>query len=284
MTRFLAVFSLVFLSLPVAAQVADGDALWARRGEGARGAVASAASIEPAIAAYRKAVASDAGDLEARWKLMRALRFKAAYAAPTNEERKAILEEAKGIGAPGVAQLDALLAAKKGGSIARGSEETISKALRGVPNAGELLYWDAASWGEWAVAFGKLAAVRQGAADRIRRESTIVMLMDPAIESGGGARILGRLHNQTPRVPFITGWASDEKAAVFLEQSLELDPTNKLTKVFLAEALAATGDQRKARAVALLREVASARIDPAWAVEDAAAIADAKALLASWGD
>ena len=97
--------------------------------------------------------------------------------------------------------------------------------------------WDAVNWGEWAVAYGKMAAARQGAADRIRREATIAELIDPKLEGGTPSRVLGRLHDQTPRIPFITGWASQREAVKFLEESYKVDPTNKITLVFLAEAL-----------------------------------------------
>jgi hypothetical protein len=128
--------------------------------------------------------------------------------------------------------------------------------------------------------FGKMAAVRQGAAERIRREATIVLHMDPRIEGGGGARILGRLHHQTPRVPLLTGWASNREAVRFLEQSAALDPDNKLTQLFLAEALA--DEKKKEHAVAILRSIATAPVDPGFAVEEASVRDDARKLLAAW--
>ena len=108
------------------------------------------------------------------------------------------------------------------------------------------------SLGEWALVYGKLAAARQGAADRIRREATIAYLMDPKLEAGTPPRVLGRLHDQTPRIPFITGWASSKEAVRFLEESLRIDPTNAITIVFLAEALV-SNDRRQPRAIQLLR-------------------------------
>ena len=51
------------------------------------------------------------------------------------------------------------------------------------------------NWGEWALAYGKMAAVRQGAADRIRSEATIAMLINPKMDGGGPQRVLGRLHD-----------------------------------------------------------------------------------------
>src|SRR5258706_14250159 len=69
-------------------------------------------------------------------------------------------------------------------------------------------FWASVDWGKWALAFGKSAAVKQGAAAKIRDYAAAVILMDPAFEEAGGYRVLGRLHHQTPAEPFFTGWAS----------------------------------------------------------------------------
>jgi hypothetical protein len=133
-----------------------------------------------------------------------------------------------------------------------------------------------------ALAYGKLAAARQGAADRIRREATIANLVDSRMENGTPARVLGRLHDQTPRIPLITGWASSKEALRFLGKSLKVDPKNKITQVFLAEAMMSADSKRKKEAVAILRDVVAAPLHPDFLVEDAAAVADARALLKSW--
>ncbi len=264
------------------AGVAEGDAMWEKRAEGAQGSHAAAGPIDAAIAQYRGALETSPGDLEARWKLMRALRFKGAYVATEREKKQDIFDEGKTIGEKGMEFLNAKLRAKGIAGVDKASEEKVARAAKSIPGAGEFLYWDAANWGEWALVFGKLAAVRKGAADRIKRESTIVMEMDPAIEGGGGARILGRLHNQTPHVPFITGWASDREAVKFLKQSLAQDPSNKLTKVFLAEAMVAVSGTAKPQAIEMLKEVLASPADPAHAVEHAAAQDEARELLDSW--
>lgn len=265
------------------AQIADGDLAYAMRAEGHKGGKGQATQIDAAIAAYQRAVAQNPNDLEVRWKLLRALRFKGSYVAQTKDEKKAIFDQARKMGEQSLAILDRSLAAKGVSSVSKATEQAVVDAARSIPNAGELVYWDAVSWGEWALVFGKFAAVKQGVADRIRRESTIVMKLDPKIEGGGGARVLGRLHNQTPRVPFLTGWASDSQAVKYLYASLAQDPTNKLTKVFLAEAMVAAGKDAKPEAIKILKDVVSSPNDPAHAVEQAAAQDDARMLLRQWG-
>ena len=118
------------------------------------------------------------------------------------------------------------------------------------------------NWGEWALAYGKMAAVRQGAADRIRREATIAMLINPKMDGGGPQRVLGRLHDMTPHVPFITGWASSNEAVRFLNESYKLDPANKITRVFLADALVSNDSKNSPEAIRILQDVINSPNDP----------------------
>src|SRR5258708_2981566 len=211
MRRALVALAGLCLTTSLFAQIPDGDQHWATRAEGHQGGHAKTAQIDAAIAAYRSAVAKDANDLEARWKLLRAIRFKGAYVASSNDEKKVIYGQAKTDGDAALAVLSAKLRAKGITSIEKAAEKQVADAARGIPGAAEVFHWDAVNWGEWALVYGKMAAVREGAADRIKRESTIAMMIDPKLDGGGPQRVLGRLHDQTPHVPFITGWASTKK-------------------------------------------------------------------------
>src|SRR5207253_3972810 len=212
MKRLHAALALLSLTTAAFAQIAEGDQHWASRAEGHQGGRAKPAQIDAASNAYRAAVTKDPNDLEARWKLLRAIRFKGAYVASTNEQKKPIYAQAKKDGEAALALLDAKVRAKGISSVIKATEKQIADAARTIPGAGEVFQWDAVNWGEWALAYGKLAAVKEGAADRIRREATIAGLIDPKLEGGSPYRVLGRLHDQTPHVPFITGWASSKEA------------------------------------------------------------------------
>ena len=61
------------------------------------------------------------------------------------------------------------------------------------------------------------------------------MAIDPVLEEGGGYRILGRLHDQSPRIPLITAWVSKDEALDYLRKSYALGPTNPVTWFFLGE-------------------------------------------------
>jgi tetratricopeptide (TPR) repeat protein len=264
-----------------AAQISDGDQHWNARAEGHVGGRAKAAPIDAAIAAYQKAVTLEPNNLEARWKLLRAMRFKGAYVGSTNIEKKNIYAGAKTAGESAIVIVNRALAAKNVKPNA--PEKQIAEAVRTIPGAGEVFFWDSVNWGEWALAYGKMAAVREGAADRIRREATIAMLVDPKMDGGGPQRVLGRLHDETPHVPFITGWASSKEAVRFLNESYKIDPTNKVTRVFLADAMVSNDSKSGPEAIRILREVINSPNDPNYEVESAKAQEDAKALLREWG-
>lgn len=265
------------------AQVAEGDQHWAARAEGQQGGRAKATHIDAAIAAYQRAVAANRNDLEARWKLLRAIRFKGAYVAASNDDKRRVFGEGKSAGEQAIAAVTAQLSGKGVTNIEKANEKAVADAARNVPGAADVFFWDAVNWGEWAVAYGKMAAVREGAADRIRREATIAMLIDPKLDGGGPARVLGRLHDQTPHVPFITGWASNREAVRFLNDSVKTDPSNKITRVFLAEAMVDNDSGSKRQAIEVLRQVVNSPNDPRYEVESVTAQNDARTLLHSWG-
>src|SRR5439155_220417 len=177
MRKTLLVLASLLVCATASAQVADGDQQWAARAEGHQGGHAKADHINAAIAAYQKAVQTNANDLDARWKLLRAYRFKGA----------------------------------------------------------------------------------------------------------SPFRVLGRLHDQTPHVPFITGWASSKEAVRFLNESIKVDPTNKITQVFLAEAMVSNNSDTKPQAIQMLKATVAAPNNPEYEVEQQAATDDAKALLKKWG-
>jgi tetratricopeptide (TPR) repeat protein len=278
--RALAVIVLL-AALPAGAQVADGDHHYAIRAEGAQGDHAVAEHIDAAIAAYQRAVAASPNDVVAHGRLLRAYRFKGAYVARTNEEKKRIYGTAKDAGEKALQLVNRLLASK--GVKENAPEKAVSDAARTIPGAADVFLWDAVNWGEWALAYGKLAAARQGAADRIRRDATIAFMIDPRLEAGSPPRVLGRLHDQTPRIPFLTGWASSKEAVRFLNESLKIDPANKLTLVFLAEAMVSNDSSSKPKAIELLRKAVSTPNNPQLLIEDTAAAEDAKTLLKKWG-
>ena len=244
-----------------AAALAEGDAHYARRAEGATGATALPAAADASMVAYRRALALDPQSNAARWRLIRSLFFRANFCGTQAERRKPLVEEARRVGDAGIAPLEARVGSRKG--------KARIAALAPVPDVALLYFWAAVAWGDWAQTRSKLAAARAGAAGRIRDLGQIVLDLDPGLEQGGGDRILGRLHDQAPHILFLTGWISREAALNHLRRALEHGPKNTVNMVFLAEAILDHDPGRKAEARRLLETCAAAPPRPAYLVEDA---------------
>lgn len=262
---------MLLLAASAATLLAEGDAHYARRALGAQGALARPAEADQALAAYRAALAAEPESSAARWRLMRALYFRASYCGATRDEAKPLREEARRLADQAVDALEKTVAGKSG--------DARLQALRAQPDAVPVYFWAAVSWGEWALARGTFAAARTGAASRVRDLAQAVLDLDPTFQQGGGDRILGRLHSESPHIILITGWVSREKAVAHLEHALALGPANTVNQLFLAEALLDHFPQRAAEARKLLGQCASAAPRPEFAVEDVAFIAQAKARL-----
>lgn len=251
--------------------VADGDAWYARRAEGAHGAVAERAPIAAAVAAYRRALAAEPDSLETISRLQRALFFRATFCDATRDERAAFFDEGRRLGQRAV---DRLEQEGVGGDAARTS------AIAARPHSADLYFWTAVCWGKWALSRGTLAAARSGAAGKVRDLAERLLTLDPALEQGGADLLLGRLHHKAPRIPFFTGWISRTQALAHLRRAVELGPRNTVNRVFLAEAIINLDPHHKDEARRLLEECARTDPRPEYLVEDAYYEAQARELLA----
>ncbi len=261
-----------------ATPIAQGDAAWARRGEGHNGGRAAAGPIGEAIAAYEAATKSDPQSLEAHWKLMRALYFQGEYVAAGDEEKKRVFGRGREVGE---AALD-LLAQPLGGrsKLDKMKPAEIAAALRSRPEGLPIYFWSAVNWGLWGEAFGKFAAARQGVAGKIRDDCAVVLQLDERYEQAGGHRVLGRLHARAPSIPFFTGWIDRDTAIAELRKARELGPDEPLNTLYLAEALLEYRPAARPEAQRLLRELLARTPAPDQPVEWASAQERARALLA----
>jgi hypothetical protein len=213
----------------VAALVSEGDAHYARRAEGARGGTADPRQADLAIESYRRALSAAGGDLAVLSRLLRALNFRGDFCGADLAARKKIFDEGRRLGQAAVDRLEAGVKGTAG-------PERIAR-LQSTPAAAGTYFWTAALWGQWALTQGTFAAARAGVAGRVRDLAETVIALDPALEEGGGYRVLGRLHDQAPRIPLLTGWVSKAKAVEYLRKSYELGPRNPVTWFFLGEAI-----------------------------------------------
>jgi len=246
--------------------IAEGDYHYARRQEGRVGARASQREISMSISSYD--TASQAPDTaEARWKLARALYFKASYTGLDADAQKALYEKARRAGDEAISIVQ---------------RRTSGSDISGDADAAASYFWSAVAWGQWALLAGKLESAKTGVADKIRAYATSVIGIDPTFEEGGGYRILGRLHDQAPWIPFLTGWVSREEAIKNLRLAVATNGENFVNRLFLAEALASGSSAEAKEAVAILERLVADGPSPTHLVEDLNIQEDARKDLAQW--
>ena len=263
--------------------VVDGDRWYGRRQEGRNGSIASVGPINQAISNYDEA--SRAPDqVEARWKLARALYFKGAYTGLDEDSRRAVFDKAKRVSEEAIAILNKGLSGKVEDvqDAVRFGPEFLSGKLKDRSDAAPTYFWAAVAWGEWALARGKVDAANSGAAETIRDYALTVMGLDPDFEEGGGYRILGRLNDQAPWIPFITGWVSEGEAVKYLRLAMEKNSRNFVNRHFLAEALHKGDAKAKAEAITLEEGLVNDAPSPQHLVEELKIQDDARKNLAAW--
>jgi hypothetical protein len=261
--------------------VVQADRLYLRRQDGRVGARASVGPINQAIALYEQA--TQAPDfVEARWKLVRALYFKGAYTGLDADSRKAVFVKARRIAEDAIGVLNRSLEQKGFKGLLDLGPEALAGKLKDRSDAAPTYFWAAVAWGEWALSMGKLEAAKTGAADKIRDYSLTVIGIDPQFEEGGGYRVFGRLNDEAPWIPFITGWVSRDEALKALRLAMQVDKRNFMNRHFLAEALHSGDAKERAEAVALEESIVSDSPSPLHLVEDLKTQEDARANLAAW--
>ena len=94
------------------------------------------------------------------------------------------------------------------------------------------------------------------------------MTLDPAAEQAGAHVVLGRLHAEAPRMPFLTMWVDRGKGLEHLRAALALSPDSPQIQYFLADTLLRLDPARGDEAAALLRRCATQPPRPEFPVED----------------
>jgi hypothetical protein len=246
--------------------IVEGDLHYSRRQEGRVSSRASEREIAAAIASYDSATRAP-DSAEARWKLARALYFKAAYTGVDSDAQRALYEKARRAADEAI---EIVQKRAKGGDLSADSDAAPS------------YFWSAVAWGQWALLAGKVEAAKMGVAEKVRGYATMVMAIDPNFEEGGGYRILGRLHDQAPWIPFLTGWVSRDQAVKNLRLAIKANSQNFVNRLFLAEALASGAAAERAEAIEILQQLVADGPSPAHLVEDLKIQDDARADLQKW--
>jgi tetratricopeptide (TPR) repeat protein len=262
--------------------IASGDGHYMHRSDGRHGDVADPREIDAALDDYAAVMKKSRHDADAKWKYLRATYFKAEYTGLTDAQKAALYERAQPVADDAVASQRARAAEKSGGRPAALEPSDIGKALVGDATAGETFFWTAVTWGQWSLVHGKMAAVRQGVAAKVRDDARAAIAIDPTLEDAGGYRVLGRLHAVSPKVLFFTGWIDRDEALKDLREAVRIAPDNLVNRLFLAEAIHEYSEDR-APAIDLLKGVLAATPHPDHLVEDLKIQADAQRDLQAWG-
>jgi hypothetical protein len=261
--------------------VTEADTHYARRQDGRVGARANPREIAQAVAGYDRA--SEAPDnAEARWKLARALYFRAAYTEQDAGAQEAIYDKACRAGEEAIRILERRARNRGVASFEGRSPADVAAAVVSDRDAAPSFFWTAVAWGQWALLSGKMKAARTGAAEKIRDYASVVIALDPEFEEGGGYRILGRLHHQAPKIPFLTSWVSRDKALENLRRAVAVNGRNFVNRHFLAEALADGGPAERAEAVQIEESLVADAPSPGHLVEDLSIQEEARKNLANW--
>jgi hypothetical protein len=258
------------------AEIARGDAAWARRAVGQVDGRARPEPVREAIAAYEAAVATRPRDLEARWKLVRALWF-----AGEAEERGAY-ERARAFAEPAVDSLSARL-----GSPSPEEASARPDALRAKltdaerSDAAHLYFWAAVGVGAWSRSAGLLDAVRAGAASRLHVYTVLSIALDPSVEGGGALRLLSRIHAELPRVPLLSGFVDRSRALPLASRAAAEYPEHPGNHYLVGLTLLELAPERRAEGLRLVREAAALAPRPEQLVEDTALRIGARSRLAA---
>jgi len=260
------------------AQVTRGDSAWERRAEGSQSGRADAGPIGEAVLAYTRALEGSPDSIAIRERLLRALYFQGMFAAPDGAPRRAIYARGRDLAEEGIVRLAASIGRTAPFDLRSPDKTATAAAAR--PESAALFFWAAGHWGLWAEMSSGFAAARQGVAGKIRDYAETVILIDERYETGGGHRILGRLHTEAPRIPLITGWVDRDIAVANLERAVALAPRDPWNRLYLADALLRFRPRRRAEAMAMLEELIAELPRPAFILQDLSILADARQILA----
>jgi tetratricopeptide (TPR) repeat protein len=224
------------------------------------------------LEAYEAALMARPDDLEARWKLLRALHFAGDFTGKGEKERRKVFERARKVSEDGMERLAQEVGA--GERLEAVDLELLGGRLEAAGvRAGDvarLYFWGAINWGAWSRVIGLLGAVRQKVANRLHRYTSLAIALEPGYEDGGPLRLLGRLHAELPRVPFLSGWVDRSQAIPLIESAYALAPENPGNRLLLALTLLDFAPERRYEALDLLHQVKDLTPRPSMRIEDIA--------------
>jgi len=219
---------LVSISFAQNSNLQRGDMHYELRAKDASGNMAKDKNIKEAIKYYRQALADPKAKETAAWKLLRAYYFLGCFTKLDFKDMQNIFEKAKDEG---------------------------KNFFKIYPKNAEIAYWYSVNLALWANVVNPLVVLSAGSIKEAKDMANMLIGQESSnIEAAAyGYRILGRMHQKLPHVAFILNWVNKDSAEIYFKKSLELNPKDLGTHLFLAELYVERGKKQKAEE--LLRPV-----------------------------
>ncbi len=263
--------------------ISRGDTAWARRAEGELGGSPVAGPILDSVRSYERALSAQPASLEAHWKLLRALYFAGYFATQEKQQRLELFDRGREVSENGILLLADQLAG--GRRLEEVPPDTLRSRLEPTDisrsDVARLYFWAAINWGAWSRDVGLLSAVYQGVANRLHQYTLITIALEPDYFEGGAFRLLGRLHAELPRVPFVSGWVDREQSIPLVERAYAMAPEEPGNRLLLGLTLLDLAPERRTEGLELLNTVEGLTPRPSMRIEDLAVRQEARKRLAA---
>lgn len=263
--------------------VARGDLAWARRAVGEQDGNPVTGPILESVSSYERALTARPASLEAHWKLLRALYFAGYFATQEKQKRLDLFDRGREVAENGILLLADQVS--DGKRLEEFDPDTLRSRLEPTDilhsDVARLYFWSAINWGAWSRDVGLLRAVYQGVANRLYQYTLITITLEPDYFEGGAYRLLGRLHAELPRVPFVSGWVDREKSIPLVEHAYATAPAEPGNRLLLALTLLDLAPERRLEGFALLKQVDELKPRASMRIEDLAVRKEARKRLAS---
>ena len=198
-----------------------GDSYYLLRAENSKANMASDKNVKMAIKYYSLALNDSSTKEEAAWKLLRAYYFLGCFTMPDAKDRENLFANSK----------------KEGKSL-----------FAEFPENPEIAYWYSVNLALWAREVNPLTALNAGSVGETREIALKLIAMEKNgdnVSAARGYQILGKAHQKIPRIAFILNWVKKDSSEYYYKKSLNLNPRDLATRLFLAEYYKETNKKRE---------------------------------------
>jgi len=198
------------------------DSYYTLRAENSKDNMASNKNVKEAIKYYNLALEDSSTKEEAAWKLLRAYYFLGCFAMPDAKDRESLFANSK----------------KEGKSF-----------FTEFPENPEIAYWYSVNLGLWASTVNPITAWHAGSVGEAREIAQRLIAREKSgdnVSAARGYQILGRAHQKIPNIIFVLNWVKRDSSEFYFKKSLNLNPKDLATHLFLAEYYKEIGKEREA--------------------------------------